>query len=167
MTFQLHTVAYTVVDQAATAAYGSGIAVVRCSPSMMAYERRNWDVTSVTDVADVASRRVRRPEWVAHVLDEVAEPPRAVLLHLPSGRRIGLSDTATRVWLEVVASGADGCHLAAITEILAPEYGVDPSIIDHDVAALLADMVEGEWLEVVPDTAGSDGHDEGEGGGRR
>ena len=137
---------------------------------MMAYERRKWDVTHVTDVTDVATSRVRRPEWVAHVLDEAAEPPRAVLLHLPSGRRIGLSDTATRVWLEVVAAGADGVHLGAITAILAPEYGVDPTIINHDVAALLADMVQGKWVEIVSDAEGldsDDGHDEGEGGGQR
>ena len=101
-------------------------------------------------MADVATGRVRRPEWVAHVLDEAAEPPRAVLLHLPSGRRIGLSDTATRVWQEVVAAGADGISLGDIAAILAPEYGVDPAAIAHDVTALLSDMIDGEWIEVVP-----------------
>lgn len=123
---------------------------------MMAYERQKWDVTRVADVTDVATSRVRRPEWVAHVLDEAAEPPRAVLLHLPSGRRIGLSDTATRVWQEVVASGVEGVHLGAITAVLAPEYGVDPTIVTHDVATLLVDMVEGEWVEIVPSSDETD-----------
>lgn len=150
MTFRSQRVVDEVaVDRAESEAYGSGTTLVRCSPTMMAYERTKWDVTRVTDVTDVTTRRVRRPSWVAHVLDEAAEPPRAVLLHLPSGRRIGLSDTATRVWQEVVASGADGIHLGAITAIVAPEYGVDPTIITDDVAALLADMLEGEWVEVV------------------
>jgi hypothetical protein len=124
---------------------------------MMAYERQNWDVTRVTDVTNGATRRVRRPDWVAHVLDDEAEPPRAVLLHLPSGRRIGLSETATRVWQEIVAAGAEGTHVGAITAIVAPDYGVDPTIITHDVVALLDDMVAGEWVEIVP---------EHEGGGR-
>ena len=150
-----------------TAAYGSALARYGDSPTMMAYERQNWDVTRVTDVTDGANARFRRPEWVAHVLDEAAEPPRAVLLHLPSGRRIGLSDTATRVWQEVVAAGSDGVQMGAITAILAPEYGVDPTIITHDVTALLADMVEGEWVEIVPDTDGSDSDDEHAGGAER
>ena len=115
----------------------------------MAYERQNWDVTLVADVTDVVKSRVRRPEWVAHVLDKEADPPRAVLLHLPSGRRIGLSHTATRVWQEVVASGADGIDAGGLTEILAPEYGADPKTVAHDVAALLKDMIDGEWAEVV------------------
>ena len=120
----------------------------------MAYERQNWDVTRVTDVTTEAKPRFRRPEWVAHVLDEAAEPPRAVLLHLPSGRRIGLSETATRVWQEIVAAGAVGTHVGGITAIVAPEYGVDPTIITHDIVALLDDMVAGDWVEVVPEHEG-------------
>jgi hypothetical protein len=125
---------------------------------MMAYERQNWDVTHVTDVTTGAQRRFRRPEWVAHVLDEAADPPRAVLLHLPSGRRTGLSETATRIWREIVAAGPGGVHVGGITAIVAPEYGTDPTIITHDVVALLDDMVAGEWVEIVP---------EHEGGGQR
>jgi hypothetical protein len=127
---------------------------------MMAHERRKWDVTRVTDVTDVATSRFRRPEWVAHVLDDSADPPRAVLLHLPSGRRTGLSDTATRVWQEIVASGAEGVHLGVLVAVLAPEYGVDPTSITEDVAALLADMARGEWIELVPDMAGGGESDE-------
>ncbi len=150
-----------------TAAYGSATARYGRSPSMMAHERRNWDVTGVTDVTGGANACFRRPEWVAHVLDEEAEPPRAVLLHLPSGRRIGLSDTATRVWQEIVASGAEGVQMGAIAAIVAPEYGADPTIITHDIAALLAEMVEGEWVEIVRDSEAGPGHDEHEGGGQR
>jgi hypothetical protein len=125
---------------------------------MMSYERRNWDVTGVTEVTGGAQRHFRRPEWVAHVMDEEADPPRAVLLHLPSGRRTGLSDTATRIWQEVVASGTDGVPVGGITAIVAPEYGVSPATITHDVVALLDDMVAGGWVEIVP---------EREGGGQR
>ncbi len=120
------------------------------SPSMMAYERQKGDVTHVADVAPGAHWRVRRPEWVAHVLDEAAQPPQAVLLHLPSGRRTGLSDTATRIWQEVVASGADGIDAETIAALLAAEYGADPTIVTHDVTVLLTEMVAGEWVEVVP-----------------
>lgn len=110
-------------------------------------------VTEVTNGTDDAShRRVRRPEWVAHVLDEASDPPRAVLLHLPSGRRTALSDTGTRVWQVIVAAGPDGVDGVNIGQTLGPEYGVDPTIVAHDVAGLVAEMVEGEWLEVVPES---------------
>ena len=121
---------------------------------MMAYERQNWDVTHVTEVTDGAQARFRRPEWVAHVIDETAEPPRAVLLHLPSGKRTGLSETATRIWQEIVASGTGGVQVGAIAAIVAPEYGADPTIITRDVVALLDDMVAGEWVEIVPEHEG-------------
>ena len=120
---------------------------------MMTYERPILNVTRVTDVArvtDVTDQRVRRPEWVAHVLDEASDPPRAVLLHLPSGRRTALSDTGTRVWQVIVAAGTEGVDGVNIGATLGPEYGVDPTIVTHDVEGLLAEMVEGEWLEVVP-----------------
>ncbi len=108
----------------------------------------------MTGVTDGARVRFRRPEWVAHVIDETAEPPRAVLLHLPSGKRTGLSETATRIWQEIVASGTEGVSVSAIAAIVAPEYSADPAIIAHDVVALLNDMVAGEWVEIVPEHAG-------------
>jgi hypothetical protein len=106
---------------------------------------------------DVASQqikgRVRRPEWVAHVLDEHAgEDPHAVLLHLPRGERVALSPTATRIWELIVAAGPSGAHVGDIVPILAAEYGVDPTIVDHDAADLVNQMVAGEWLEVLPDS---------------
>jgi hypothetical protein len=125
---------------------------------MMAYRGPEQYVTGVINVTDVTGEaseaqfwRVRRPEWVAHVLDDSVDPPRAVLLHLPSGRRTALSDTGTRVWQVIVASGADGTDGVNIGAVLGPEYAVDPTIVTHDVAGLVAEMVEGEWLEVVPD----------------
>jgi hypothetical protein len=111
---------------------------------------------SVIEVTTTVPGRVRRPEWVAHVLDEAAEPPRAVLLHLPSGKRTGLSDTATRVWQEVVASGDAGIEVDTIAATLAAEYGADPQVVTHDVTALLTEMAAGEWVEVVPE------HEEGD-----
>jgi hypothetical protein len=108
-------------------------------------------VAQVTDEATVGERGtpVRRPEWVAHVLDDSAEPPRAVLLHLPSGRRTALSDTGTRIWREIVASGAVGIDLDTIAEQIAPEYAVDPTIVLRDADQLLREMVAGGWLEQV------------------
>ncbi len=96
-----------------------------------------------------ASGRVRRPDWVAHVLDEAADPPRAVLLHLPSGRRIGLSDTATRVWREIVDAGEGGVDAGEVAERIAPEYGVKTDAIVPDIVELYGQLLEGEWVERV------------------
>lgn len=111
--------------------------------------------------------RVRRPEWVAHVLDEgvpsesapegpadAAEPgqPHAVLLHLPRGERVALSATATRIWQLIVAAGPSGVRMGDMVPILAAEYGVDPTIVDHDATELVNQMVAGEWLEALPDS---------------
>ena len=103
----------------------------------------------MTDVTDGASARVRRPEWVAHVLDDAAEPPRAVLLHLPSGRRIGLSDTATRVWREIVDAGEAGIDATEVADRIAPEYGVATEAIVADIVELYGQLLEGEWAEAV------------------
>lgn len=124
---------------------------------MMAYEWPFGDVSGVTDVADVTIVVLRRPEWVAHVLDEASDPPRAVLLHLPSGRRIALSDSGTRVWQVIVASGAEGTNGVNIGQTLGPEYGVEPTLITRDIAGLLTEMLEGEWLEAVPPHKGGEG----------
>jgi hypothetical protein len=119
------------------------------SPTMMTHDRSFRDVTGVTGVTDGASATVRRPDWVAHVLDEAAEPPRAVLLHLPSGRRIGLSDTATRVWREIVDAGEDGVDADEVAERIAPEYGVETGVIVPDIVELYGQLIEGEWVERV------------------
>jgi len=126
------------------------------APTMMTYQgpdRYGAGVTGVTDVTNETSQaalwRVRRPEWVAHVLDQASDPAQAVLLHLPSGRRTALSDTGTRVWQEIVASGSDGTDGVTIGATLGPEYGVDPTIVTRDVTVLVAEMVAGQWLEVV------------------
>jgi hypothetical protein len=93
---------------------------------------------------------VRRPEWVAHVLDESSGEPHAVLLHLPRGERTALSPTATRVWQLVVAAGAAGVRTGDLVPILAAEYEADPMIISQDVAALVAQLLAGAWVEEVP-----------------
>jgi Coenzyme PQQ synthesis protein D (PqqD) len=116
---------------------------------MMTHDRSFRGVTVVTGVTHGASEAVRRPDWVAHVLDEAADPPRAVLLHLPSGRRIGLSDTATRVWQEIVASGEDGVAAAAVATRIAPEYGVETETIVPDIVDLYEQLLDGEWVERV------------------
>lgn len=101
----------------------------------------------MNDSPSVVSGRFRRPEWVAHVLDQEAEPPRAVLLHLPSGRRTALSETATRVWQEVVAAGPDGTDVPTLAATIAPDYGLTGDAIALDISALLVEMTEGEWVE--------------------
>ena len=106
-----------------------------------------------------ARGRVRRPDWVAHVLDEGVpgqgapkEGIHAVLLHLPRGERVALSATATRIWQLIVLAGASGVRMGDIVPILAAEYAVDPTIVDHDVTELVSQMIAGEWLEVLPDS---------------
>lgn len=130
--------------------FGCAADEIGASPTMMAYGRPFGDVSGVTDVADVTNVTLRRPEWVAHVLDDASDPPRAVLLHLPSGRRTALSDSGTRVWQVIVAAGAEGTNGVNIGATLGPEYALDPTIITRDIAGLLTEMLEGEWLEVVP-----------------
>ena len=98
---------------------------------------------------------MRRPEWVAYVFDEAApgaegEEAVAVLLHLPRGERVALSGTGSRVWELITAAGAAGVRMGDLVPLLAEEYGVDPTIVDHDVSALLAQMTAGEWVEIVP-----------------
>ncbi len=97
----------------------------------------------------VAGRPVRRPAWVAHVLDESTGEPHAVLLHLPRGERVALSPTATRVWQLIVAAGPAGVRLADVVAVLASEYGTDPKIIERDVDALTSQLTSGEWVEPV------------------
>jgi hypothetical protein len=96
------------------------------------------------------------------VLDEESDPPQAVLLHLPSGRRTGLSPTATRIWQEIVATGQQGADQASLAVKLAPEYGTTPSAIALDIEALLVEMVTEDWLEAVPpgDDAGTGDQEE-------
>ena len=113
------------------------------------------EVTSVQH-RDVPSEPVRRPEWVAHVLDESTGEPHAVLLHLPRGERTALSPTATRVWQLIVAAGAKGVQTADLCPALAAEYGADPEIVSQDVAGLMTQLLAGEWVERVP-AVGGDG----------
>lgn len=109
----------------------------------------------MAEVTNGTSARVRRPDWVAHVLDDAADPPRAVLLHLPSGRRIGLSDTATRVWQEIVDAGEGGIEAAEVAGRIAPEYGVATEAIVADIGELYGQLLEGEWVERVTPEGGS------------
>ena len=106
-------------------------------------------MTDVTRALDFGDRPVRRPDWVAHVLDESTGKPHAILLHLPRGERVALSPTATRVWQLIVASGPTGARLTEIVPLLASEYGADPTIIEHDVAALVAQLTTDGWAEPV------------------
>jgi len=103
----------------------------------------------VTKGSQVEDLPVRCPPWIAHVLDESTGEPHAVLLHLPRGERVALSPTATRVWQLIVAAGPTGARKADVVPLLASEYGADPLIIEHDVAALMAQLTTGGWAEPV------------------
>ena len=103
----------------------------------------------MTEDSQVEDLPVRCPAWIAHVLDESTGEPHAVLLHLPRGERVALSPTATRVWQLIVAAGPAGVRKADVVPLLASEYGADPLIIEHDVAALLTQLTTGGWAEPV------------------
>ena len=92
-----------------------------------------------------ATTRVRRPAWVAHVRDGDI----TVLLHLPSGRRLGLPAEGTAVWQQVLAGGAEGVDAAEITQQVAPAYAGDPQVIERDVVRLLGDLLSADLVEVV------------------
>ena len=80
---------------------------------------------------------------------------RAVLLHLPSARRVVLSPEATAVWQEIVAAGEVGVRASDITAALAPRYAAEPTTIDADVRNLLVELVDSGLVEAVdPATQG-------------
>lgn len=104
------------------------------------------DVTAIGGT-DAASLTVRRPAWVAHVLDDASGEPRAVLLHLPRGERTALSGTGTRVWQLIVAGGDVGTSAAAMAPVLADVFGADPQVVQADVATLVEQLLAGGWAE--------------------
>jgi hypothetical protein len=82
----------------------------------------------------VTTTRYACPKDVAAADDE----GRIVLLHLPSARRLVLSDTASRIW-EGLADGRDPGELAAS---LASAYGTQTDVVAADVDRLVADLLE-------------------------
>ena len=91
--------------------------------------------------------RLRRPEWVAHVLDD----GRAVLLHLPSAKRRVLSPEATAIWQAVVASGSEGATSDEVSAVVGAAYPeADPDVIAHDVGVFLGELLATDLVEVVP-----------------
>lgn len=96
---------------------------------------------------EISGVRVRRPEWVAHVLDDTSGQPQAILLHLPRGERIALSATGTSVWRLIVETGQLGASAAEIAPTLAIEYDAAPSVVEADVVNLINQLLAGEWVE--------------------
>ena len=90
--------------------------------------------------------RVRRPDWVAHVRDGDV----TILLHLPSARRVGLGPEGTAVWQQILAGGSGGASGEAIASAVSPAYDADPVVIEGDVCRLLAELLAGDLVEVVP-----------------
>jgi len=87
----------------------------------------------------------------------VLDDDRAVLLHLPSARRVVLSPEATAVWQEIVAAGEVGVQASAITAALAPRYAAEPTTIDADVRNLLVELVDSGLVEAVDPTTQATG----------
>lgn len=119
------------------------------------------DVTG-SDAAKVSRLPVRRPEWVAHVLDDATGEPHAILLHLPRGERTALSTTGTRVWQLVVGAGPAGISAADMAPVLAKEYAADPKVVQADVTTLIEQLLAGDWVEpVTADNAPDDPEGQG------
>jgi hypothetical protein len=91
----------------------------------------------------------RRPPYVAFAVDDALDGCR-VLLHLPSGRRVSLSTTASDVWVAVVAGGEDGASATDIAPGLADRYGADREQVEQDVRRLLGQLAEADLVELVP-----------------
>jgi hypothetical protein len=72
----------------------------------------------------------------------------AVLLHLPSARRTVLSDTATAVWLEVVAE-PEGADVDEVAVRLAERYGEAAARVTSDVEALVTELLAAGLVEPV------------------
>lgn len=98
---------------------------------------------------------LRRPAWVAHVLDDSSGEPHAILLHLPRGERTALSPTATRFWQLIVAAGTPGARITELAPALAAEYDADPTVVERDLRALQVQLLDGEWVEPVGEDEGS------------
>jgi hypothetical protein len=101
----------------------------------------------VTSAAEAAGA-FRRARNVADVVDDVSGG-RVVLLHLPSGRRRVLSDTATAVWQAVVAAGPAGARVADLAPPLAAQFGADPEVVERDVAQLMGELLAADVVELV------------------
>ena len=59
------------------------------------------------------------------------------------------SDTATRVWQEVVASGDDGIDVDTIAATLAAEYGADPQVVRILAPYVLEEVHVAQLSEVL------------------
>jgi hypothetical protein len=68
---------------------------------------------------------------------------RWVLLHLPSGQRLVLSPTASRIWAGL-AEGADSADLVAT---LAGSYATDPDVVARDLHDLVEQLLAAGLLE--------------------
>lgn len=90
----------------------------------------------------------RRPAHVAYVVDP-ALGDAAVLLHLPTGRRVTLSSTATAVWLAVVEAGEAGVRAGDLAAPLATRYAADPATVAADVRRLLAQLADEGLVELA------------------
>ena len=71
---------------------------------------------------------------------------RVVLLHLPTARRLVLSETASLIWAGLV----DGRAPAEVAASLAAEYSTDPEVVSADVNRLVTTLQDQGLLAVRP-----------------
>lgn len=69
-----------------------------------------------------------------------------VLLHLGSGTYFGLDQLGTRIW-DVLKEAAP---IAAICDVIATEFGVPVTQVQHDTRALLSELKD---HEIISETA--------------
>jgi hypothetical protein len=93
----------------------------------------------------------RRAPDVAEVLDD----GRVVLLHLPSGRRTVLSETAGAVWQAVDAAGDAGAQAADVAPPLAARYEAELALVAFDISRLLEQLREAGLVTVLTASDGS------------
>jgi hypothetical protein len=79
-----------------------------------------------------------KPDHVAWVLDG----PRAIVLHMESGEHIGLSETATEIWVLLMELG----DLTAVVDALAARYDVDRGVLEGDAHALVEQLLAADLL---------------------
>ena len=83
------------------------------------------------------------------MLDDASGDPHAILLHLPRGERIALSDTGTRIWQLIVAAEAPGTCVEEMAPVLAAEYNAPLDVVAADVSTLIEQLLAGDWIERV------------------
>lgn len=92
---------------------------------------------------DATSRIACPPEVLTRVIDG-----EAVLLHLGSGAYFGMNDVATRAW-EILRGEAKGVPFEQLRSTLLAEFDVEPSVLETDLRALVADLARQQLVTIA------------------